>query len=191
MTSEKKPPAPRKRAKPAPPPPAPKKRIRKPKPKAPRKDRRGTPAGLATAAGPHGGAIGNPPFVPTKEQRRLVETHAAVGTQHELIAELMDISGDTLVKYFAKELRLGRAKINARIGASVAKKALEGSAKHEFFWLKTRGGYSSKQELEHSGPGGKPLEIIVKPKYDMSRLSLAEARTMLKLGKKAAVPHGT
>lgn len=146
---------------------------RKPQPKRP--DRRGAPKGKS----------GQPPFLATPEQRKIVETHAAVGTQHEIIAEFLGISSDTLTRHFDPELRLGLAKINARIGANVAKKALEGSAKHEFFWLKTRGNYRTTENREHSGPGGAPIQLQITPNYDLSRLSLPELRALRKLSEKA------
>jgi DNA invertase Pin-like site-specific DNA recombinase len=66
-------------------------------------DARGTPPGAGTIAPAHGGRIGNPPFQPTEEQRQTVLTYAKVMSQ-EMIADALDISVDTLVRHFRKEL---------------------------------------------------------------------------------------
>jgi DNA-binding Lrp family transcriptional regulator len=163
-----------------------KSRKAQPKPAPKKADRRGCPKGKGAVAGRNGGQIGQPPFVATAEQRKLVETHAAVGTPHEIIAELLSISADTLGRHFEKELRLGLIKVNARIGAQVAKKALEGSAKHEFFWLKTRGGYRIGMAIEHAGPGGGPIPHGAPMDIDFSKLSREEKRALEALMAKAA-----
>jgi hypothetical protein len=137
-----------------------KKPAKKPAPAKKRAaDKRGTPKGGGSIKPKHGGRIGNPPHEPTAELKKIAETHAAVGTPQWAIAEEMGISEDTLQRHYAKELRLGLIRMNARIGSAVAKKALEGSSEHERFWLARRGGqaWANKQEL--STPPGQPLEF--------------------------------
>jgi hypothetical protein len=70
--------------------------------------------------------IGNPKFAPTDEQRKFVETHAACGTPHWLIALELKIAESTLYQHFRYELDTGLLRLNARIGSLVAKQALNG-----------------------------------------------------------------
>jgi hypothetical protein len=143
----------------------------KAQPKAPapkRQDRRGTPKGKGSVAGRNGGRIGNPAHEPTPELRKLAETHAAVGTPHWAIAIEMGISEDTLNRHYDKELKIGLIRMNARVGSSVAKKALDGDPDMQKFWLARRGGaaWMNKQSHEIGGIAGRPIET-----RDMSKLS--------------------
>lgn len=168
----------------------------KPKPKrAPpkRQDKRGAPQGKGTVKARNGGKIGNPAFTPTAEQKRMVESHAAVGTPHELICEFiinpatgLPISGDTLTRHFEKELAFGLAKTNARIGGLVAKAALKGCKTRQIFWMKHRGGWASKHAIELAGPGGGPIPTTTKPNLDLKKLSKEELRQLEKLTAKAS-----
>jgi hypothetical protein len=99
------------------------------------KDKRGAPRGKGTVQA-NGGQIGNPPFEPTAEQRKLVESHAAVGTPHELIAELIinpatnePISSDTLTRHFRKQLDQGLAKMNSPGSAASSRRRPWAAAK--------------------------------------------------------------
>lgn len=162
------------------------------KPSAPKKpDRRGTPKGKATSAGLNGrGRIGNPPHEPTRENRRIVETHAAVGTPHWLIAEELNLSEDTLERHYRSELDRGLLKINARIGGRLAKAALDGCKTRQIFWMKTRAGWKDTSRLEHSGPNGAPIPHSAPIEADFSKLSREEKRTLEQLLSKAAEAAG-
>lgn len=146
-----------------------------------RQDKRGTPKGAGTVRA-SGGKIGNPPFEATAEQRKLVESHAAVGTPHEIIAELLDISADTLVRHFRKELDQGLARMNSRIGGLVAKAALGGCKTRQIFWMKTRAGWATRHEL--SGPGGGPIPTATRPALDPSKLTKKELQELERLALK-------
>jgi hypothetical protein len=132
--------------------------AKKPTASKKRADKRGTPKAKGTIKPKHGGRIGNPPHVPTPELRKLAETHAAVGTPQWAIAEEMDISEDTLQRHYAKELRLGLVRMNARVGSMIANKALAGDGDMQKFWASRRDpAFKSKNEL--STPPGQPLEF--------------------------------
>jgi len=179
--------APKKQPKPkkaAPAQPLPKK---KPAPKK-RQDKRGAPRGKGTVTA-NGGKIGNPPFEATDEQRKIVESHAAVGTPHEIIAEFIinpatkePISDDTLKRHFKKQLDQGLARINARIGGLVAKAALGGCKTRQIFWMRTRAGWAARTEI--SGPGGGPIPTSQHPAIDPSKLTKDELRQMERLAAK-------
>lgn len=166
----------RKAVAPKAPPPKAKSKAKAQPPK--RKDRRGTPKGKGSAAGRNGGRIGNPAHKPTPELRKIAETHAAVGTPQWAIAIEMGISEDTLKRHYDKDLKIGLIRMNARVGSSVAKKALDGDADMQKFWLARRGGaaWMNKQAHEHSGPQGRPIET-----RDMSKLSNAQLAALAAL----------
>ena len=94
---------------------------------------------------------------PTDETRKLARTLSAVGITHEDIASKLDISADTLVKYYKKELADGRIDANATIGQGLFQQAKNGNTSAAIFWLKTRAGWKETQAIEHSGTDGEPL----------------------------------
>lgn len=94
---------------------------------------------------------------PSEESRKLVRTLAAVGIRHEDIASKLDISADTLVKYYRKELDDGRIDANASIGRTLFEQAKAGNTSAAIFWLKTRAGWKETQVTEMTGADGQPL----------------------------------
>ena len=94
-------------------------------------DARGTPPGRGIITPAHGGRIGNPPFVPTEEQRQRVRTYAKAFppcAQH-YIARLLGVSVDTLQKYFHADLEMGRAELIASCAAQEIAYALDADSK--------------------------------------------------------------
>jgi uncharacterized protein YjcR len=88
---------------------------------------------------------------PTEESKRVARTLSAVGITYEDIANKLDISSDTLVKYYKKELDAGRVDANASIGQTLFQQAKDGNTSAAIFWLKTRAGWKETQVNEHSG----------------------------------------
>ena len=64
---------------------------------------------------------------PTDENRKLVRGLAAVGVRHEDIAAKVDLSADTLVKYYKRELDDGRVDANAAVAKSLYQQAMSGN----------------------------------------------------------------
>lgn len=91
---------------------------------------------------------GRPEHVPTKLTRDTVSLHAMVGTPQEQICDILDITEKTLRKHYRKELDLSLAKANASIGGKLYGKAMAGDSAAIFFWMKTRAGFSEKQEID-------------------------------------------
>ena len=89
------------------------------------------------------------PHNPTDETRKLARALSAVGITHEDIASKIEISADTLVKYYKKELADGRIDANAQIGKGLFEQAKNGNTAAAIFWLKTRAGWkeTTVQEL--------------------------------------------
>ena len=122
-----------------------------------KKDQRGTPKGAGVIRPEHGGQIGNPPFVPTQEQRDNVSAWVKV-TSADVIAGQLGISRDTLDRHFKTELSLGRFQAVAKVGTKLLEKALQGNMTAMIFYLKTQGKWS--QRLELSGPGGGAIPTV-------------------------------
>ena len=98
-------------------------------------------------------------YTPTVENKKLVKTLAAVGITFEDIATKLEISADTLVKYYKKELDDGRIDANASIGQTLFQQAKNGNTAAAIFWLKTRARWKETQAVELSGPDGSEMVI--------------------------------
>ena len=106
-------------------------------------------------------SAGRPSYEPTDVLRDKVKTLAAVGTRYEDIASLLDISDDTLVKYYKKELDEGRIQANAAIAQTLYNQAKAGNTAAMIFWLKSRARWKETSAYEMTGEGGGPLSIKV------------------------------
>lgn len=100
---------------------------------------------------------GRPPFVPTAEQRKLVEALAGYGIPRDQICQLVTdkngkgICEDTLRKVFPAELGAGTAKANAKVAGALFKNAVENmNVAAQIFWAKTRMGWKETSVQEHS-----------------------------------------
>ena len=98
-------------------------------------------------------------YTPTDENKKLVKTLAAVGITFEDIATKLDISADTLVKYYKKELDDGRIDANASIGQTLFQQAKNGNTAAAIFWLKTRARWKETQVNEVTGQDGGDIKI--------------------------------
>lgn len=96
---------------------------------------------------------------PTDENRKIAKTLAAVGIPYEDIATKLEISADTLVKYYKSDLEAGRIDANASIGQTLFQQAKNGNTAAAIFWLKTRARWKETHAVEHSGPDGSELVI--------------------------------
>jgi hypothetical protein len=108
--------------------------------------------------------------------RRLVEHHAAIGTPHQTLAKLLQLSVNTLKKYYAEELELGLARANAVVGGTLFAEAKKGNITAAIFWMKTRGGWREAPQSH---------EVAFKPASEMTDAEL-EARIReldMKLGR--------
>ncbi len=70
---------------------------------------------------------GRPPHLPTSDTRNKVFMLSSVGTRHEDIATVLNISADTLTKYYKEELDKGRIEANASVAETLFKQAKEGN----------------------------------------------------------------
>jgi hypothetical protein len=115
---------------------------------------------------------GRPPHQPDAASRRLVEHHAAIGTPHQTIAKLLQLSLNTLKKHYGGELELGLARANAVVGGRLFEEARKGHVVAAIFWMKTRGGWRETSKVEHSG--GTSLEVRQVDATKLSDATLTE-----------------
>ena len=66
--------------------------------------------------------------IPSEETRKLVRSLSAVGIKYVDIAGKLDISDDTLVKHYKKDLEDGRIDANASIGQTLFQQAKDQGA---------------------------------------------------------------
>ena len=92
--------------------------------------------------------------IPTDESKKLVRSLSAVGIKYVDIASKLEISDDTLVKHYKKDLEDGRTDANASIGQTLFQQAKNGNTAAAIFWLKTRAGWKETNAIEHSGEVG-------------------------------------
>ncbi len=127
------------------------------------------------ARGAPKGRFGNPPFVPTDEQRQKVRTYAKTFPVHgeHYIARLIGVSRDTLRRHFADDLELGRAEMLASVGSQVINRAInaesetaKGDLDAQKFILARLGGWTTKVEV-----GDKARQPFGGPAPDLSRLT--------------------
>lgn len=126
---------------------------------------------------------GRPEHEVTHERREIVKLHAMIGTQQEVIADILGIDAKTLRKHYREELDLSLAKANAVIGGSLFNKAKAGDITAQIFWLKTRARWRETNVVEHTGPEGGPVQI------DASKLSAEAMRELLAASE--AATHAT
>tara|TARA_R110000744_G_scaffold26315_1_gene64873 strand:- start:1173 stop:1511 length:339 start_codon:yes stop_codon:yes gene_type:complete len=100
--------------------------------------------------------------IPDDDNSKLVRSLSTVGTKYEDIAIKLNISSDTLVKYYKKELDGGRIDANAAIAQSLFTAAKTGNTTAQIFWLKTRAGWKETSALELSGTNGGAITVISK-----------------------------
>ena len=81
----------------------------------------------------------------------MVESLIAFGIKQESIAGVLEISIDTLQKYYATEIALGADKVTAQVANSLVKKALSDrpdSVNAAKFYLQAKAGWAEKTQVE-------------------------------------------
>lgn len=89
--------------------------------------------------------MARPEYVPTDKDRSVVQTMAAYGISQAEIAAVIGCDDKTLRKHFREELDTAATQANARVAASLFKKATGDGASSvaaAIFWLKARAGWS-------------------------------------------------
>jgi hypothetical protein len=87
-------------------------------------------------------------FIPTDEERKLVESMSGYGVPFEQIAALTrDIDLNTLKKHFRSELTQGKAKANSKVGQTMFQKATSGDTSAAIWWTKTQMGWKETKDI--------------------------------------------
>lgn len=132
---------------------------------------------------PTGGAqegAGRPPFQFTEKDRILVAKLAGWGVPQVQIGALIGegICQDTLMKYFEKELILGKARANSKVGQILLKRAVDGDTSAAIWWSKTQMGWKEPPKgIELESPNG-----TMSPKgtkLDPSKMSTEALRELM------------
>jgi DNA-binding XRE family transcriptional regulator len=105
------------------------------------------------------------PHEPTDKDRKQVTLMAGIGLTHDQIAKIIGISDETLRKYYAEELELAAAKMNAQVAQnlySIATSKGAGAVASAIFWMKSRGGWREVDRREITGANGAPIQLEAK-----------------------------
>lgn len=99
-----------------------------------------------------------PHYKPNDTDREIVEAMAVVGMTQERIARRLMISVEVLVKYYRNELDVSADRATTAVGGALFNKAIKGDTAAQIFWMKTRGGWREKDQLEITGANGGAIE---------------------------------
>ena len=102
----------------------------------PRQIKAGVPPGRGAIDG-----SGQPPFIPTDQQRIEVRRMVAIGFTVDSISVIMTIPKATLERHFPFELQHGKLMTDARILGGIVSMAEEGDKTMSIFWAKARAGW--------------------------------------------------
>src|SRR5919204_3742457 len=110
-----------------------------------------------------------PSFKASDEQQRMVKTMAALGTRHEDIATILEITPKTLRKHFRVELTRGAIEANARVGQTLFAMATSGrNIAATIYWERTRGTRRARDNESDGGPMAPP-QIIIRTDYEQKQ----------------------
>lgn len=97
---------------------------------------------------------------PTPESRKEASTCAKLGVPHHDIAEIMGIDTKTLLKYYGKEMRVGKATANKAVANRLYVEALKGHGWAVCFWMKCQAQWRETAIVQNQtlGADGKPVD---------------------------------
>jgi len=125
--------------------------------------------------------MARPPYQPTDNNRRQVESWSGVGITQEQMAALLEIDVDTLVKYYRKEIDQGKAKACASIGSSFYQKAKDGDTAAMIWWTKSQMGWKGEKVIDHTSSDGS----MTPKSLDVSKLSTGALKEIMALNDEA------
>jgi hypothetical protein len=101
------------------------------------------------------------PHKPTAEMRKQVEQASGLGLPHDQICSLIGICDETLRKYYAPELGIGKAKASAQVAKTLFNKAQSGDTTALIWWTKAQMRWAETQRHENTGADGGPQEWVI------------------------------
>lgn len=94
----------------------------------------------------------SPGFRPSKTQGRMVARLRSLGTPINEIALVLDIEVSLLKFYYKYELDTAKVRTVASVAQTALTMALSGQSEvMTKFWLKTQGGWTEKEQIDHTG----------------------------------------
>jgi hypothetical protein len=97
----------------------------------------------------------------TTEQRTMIEALAGYGLGVREISAVVGTTDKTLSAHCSEELERGRAKANARVAQSLFERATKDKdTTAMIWWTKARMKWTDRTEVEHTGPGGGPIQVV-------------------------------
>lgn len=118
------------------------------------------------------GVGGRPKWVPTKEERLLVEVAVGAGYSQQQIATLIGKSEDSLQRHCREELDIGAIKAGTKISGALYSKAMKGDVAAIIWWEKTRRRLSDRMTHE----------------FDLSKLTDEELEALERIRSRIAQP---
>lgn len=107
--------------------------------------------------------MGGAPYHENPEHKHLAITMSSVGISQRQIAAVLNISVDTLAKYYGEEMAAARGKANTQIAGKLYQKAMEGDTTCMIFWLKTQAQWQEIMKIETSVEIDLNYKISAKP----------------------------
>lgn len=101
-----------------------------------------------------------------------VERAVAGGSRINDIAQVLNVTDDTLRKHFRYEIMTARERLKADAVRVIMDNLQDGSLDAAKYVMARVGGWTEKQAHEHSGPNGGP--IMTESAVDLSRLTDAQ-----------------
>lgn len=117
--------------------------------------KRGAKKAKTRKSGPRGG---RPPHEPTDELRGAVRAMKSAGATTAAIGRVLQLSEDTLDRYYRQELDEGLDVVVAEIAHLLVKQAMSGNLTAQIFFLKARGGWR-EGGMRSPEPGDAPSPI--------------------------------
>ena len=94
---------------------------------------------------------GRPKFIPTEEQRAIVQRMCIANMTHEQMAEVIGVSKSTLQVAFSELLVSGKNRVTAQVVGALVKAALSGNVGAQCFYLKCQAGWKETSRVEIDG----------------------------------------
>ena len=102
---------------------------------------------------------GRPPHEPTDIARDTAKKLSGLGVNHDDIAKILRISDETLRKYYADELLMGKVEANSEVASSLFRNATKNeNVSAQIFWLKTQARW--KEQKDDDDPVAPPRIVV-------------------------------
>lgn len=108
--------------------------------------------------------MGRKAWIPTKEDKGMIELMCVAGVSREQIAEVMKVDVKTLSKHCNDILITARPRANSKIAGALYQNAIKGNVTAQIFWLKTRAGWRETDHTQEAATASTTVIINALPK---------------------------